>query len=295
MTLICNEFADAIINGDLDKILSLAPKGTSLSFYFRGEYKVKSKQQLNPLPYIKNPTPLVLCILCEQVEILDLFLTQYKCDLFQYVGDWTPIHFACCIKSYECLERLLKIREFTKYIDIPIKESINADNDHATTALHVATTNKRYHQVILLTQELIESKTTNEIELLNGHIPSTSYIDRRSLSGNTALHIAVYQNDIEMCKILLSADADINTRNDDGVTPLQMAKELNNTEIVSVLVNNLCYSFDMLISKYFTQEFIQKHHLEVQIPPEMQLKQQINDLTSQVIELSTQVTNLENK
>ncbi|EAX87723.1 hypothetical protein TVAG_436150 [Trichomonas vaginalis G3] len=295
MEFMDKSFSEAIINGNNQSIAKLVPEGSEINKCFHGEFKIKSKSKKNVFPFITDPTPIVLCILCEQSQTLKYLLEKYKVDLFQYVGEWAPIHYACCTESYECLAIMLKNKSFQQKIDIPILSSINETNDFKTTALHVAVTNKRYSQVILLTQNLIYAKATTALEFLNQNIPTISHIDQKSMSGNTALHIAVYLKDLEMCKILISGEANPNIENDENISPLAFAKNHNYSEILSVLRNNLLYSRDYLLQKYFSKEFLQEYKIDCDVPIENQLKAKFEDLQSEIIDISAQLSQLESK
>jgi ankyrin repeat protein len=52
---------------------------------------------------------------------------------------------------------------------------------------------------------------------------------------NTALHLAIERNELEVVNFLLSQGADITIENGDGKTPLQLAEECNHVEIIDVL------------------------------------------------------------
>jgi hypothetical protein len=60
--------------------------------------------------------------------------------------------------------------------------------------------------------------------------------------GNTLLHIAVMEDvegffawDVAVAKYLVSRGVDVNTKNDDGKTPLDLAKDVGNTEMTQYL------------------------------------------------------------
>ena len=53
---------------------------------------------------------------------------------------------------------------------------------------------------------------------------------------NTSLHIAIQNGNIEIVKTLLADGCDLNARNAEGQTPLELATALNNEEIVRVLL-----------------------------------------------------------
>ena len=52
---------------------------------------------------------------------------------------------------------------------------------------------------------------------------------------NTALHLAIERNELEVVNFLLSEGADITIENGDGKTPLQLAEECNHVEISDAL------------------------------------------------------------
>jgi hypothetical protein len=52
---------------------------------------------------------------------------------------------------------------------------------------------------------------------------------------NTALHLAIKRNELEVVKFLLTQRADTAIQNGEGNTPLKLAEELNHVEIIDVL------------------------------------------------------------
>jgi len=55
---------------------------------------------------------------------------------------------------------------------------------------------------------------------------------------NTSLHLAVQNGNIEIVKTLLASNCDLDARNADGLTPLDLAITSNNTEIVQLLLEH---------------------------------------------------------
>ena len=56
-------------------------------------------------------------------------------------------------------------------------------------------------------------------------------------AGETALHAAVYMNDVEGARILLYAGANKNIRNNNGKTPLDVAIERGNSNMIKLLMD----------------------------------------------------------
>ena len=52
---------------------------------------------------------------------------------------------------------------------------------------------------------------------------------------NTALHLAIGRNELEVVNFLLSQGADTNIKNGEGKTPLGLAEECNHVEIIDAL------------------------------------------------------------
>jgi ankyrin repeat protein len=58
-------------------------------------------------------------------------------------------------------------------------------------------------------------------------------------SGNTPLHYAVQNSNLEIVKLLIAAGANINVINNDNTTPISMALNLASTDIYKVLVEEI--------------------------------------------------------
>ena len=81
-------------------------------------------------------------------------------------------------------------------------------------------TQEKLHEV----QKLLEKNPTHDINAQDGND-----------NWNTALHLAVKRNDLEVLKFLLSQGADTTVENGDGKTPLNLAEERNHTKIIDAL------------------------------------------------------------
>jgi ankyrin repeat protein len=55
-------------------------------------------------------------------------------------------------------------------------------------------------------------------------------VNHKNYNGNTPLHIAIVNQDLEVCKVLISRGADVSITNNEGKTPLQVAigRKFNN-------------------------------------------------------------------
>lgn len=80
-------------------------------------------------------------------------------------------------------------------------------------------------------------------------------------NGNTPLHVAIQMDHAEAVNILLGFQADVNLVNNEGKIPLDLALELNRTEIASVL--NL---WSMISKQYVRHDFdVQWRHFLVNL------------------------------
>ncbi len=65
---------------------------------------------------------------------------------------------------------------------------------------------------------------------------SKSAAQERAVDGTTALHWAVYNDDVALVERLLAAGADVNAKNDYGATPLSQAAVVGNARVIRALL-----------------------------------------------------------
>jgi HEAT repeat protein len=73
-----------------------------------------------------------------------------------------------------------------------------------------------------------------DIETVRALLP-TIYINTPDDQGNTALHLAVLQDNLDIVKILVEAKADIHAKNTAGLSPLELASQKGNPQIIEAL------------------------------------------------------------
>src|SRR5881396_1509573 len=61
-------------------------------------------------------------------------------------------------------------------------------------------------------------------------------VNAPQVDGATALHWAVYKDDLEMMDMLIRAGARVNTANREGITPLHMASLYGNAQAIDKLI-----------------------------------------------------------
>ncbi len=84
--------------------------------------------------------------------------------------------------------------------------------------------------------EAVKKKEGDKVETLLGEPGSTVILSRDIATGRSALHIVTERRDIVWLRYLAAKGADVNMRDDKGVTPLQLATSLGWVEGVAFLV-----------------------------------------------------------
>lgn len=84
--------------------------------------------------------------------------------------------------------------------------------------------------------EAVRKKEGDKVETLLGEPGSTVILSRDIATGKGALHIVTERRDITWLRYLVAKGADVNMRDDKGVTPIQLASGLGWLEGVAFLV-----------------------------------------------------------
>src|SRR5689334_15917750 len=61
-------------------------------------------------------------------------------------------------------------------------------------------------------------------------------VNAPQIDGATALHWAVYRNDLELAQLLIKGGAKVEATNREGITPLYMASVYGNSDLISTLL-----------------------------------------------------------
>lgn len=78
----------------------------------------------------------------------------------------------------------------------------------------------------------LEAARQNDIDQARLQLKAGVPIDTRDEQGNTALHLAVFNNAKAMVLLLLKAGAEVNAQNEFGLTPLHLVKEKSIAQIL---------------------------------------------------------------
>jgi ankyrin repeat protein len=190
-------------------------------------------------------TILHLAILYYNEAIFDLLLYyEAKVTIQDNVGH-TPLHLAL-----KCTQIFLK-----KLLDPKYGDNINIQYNDGDTLLHTAlVANDDYADFVDILIEAganpniannagqtpfyqaISNGHTSAVELFINQLNGANIDDIRDVLGNTLLHEAVRVRDINIVKILRKAGAALNTINNDGDNPLQLAVNGNQKNILLLFI-----------------------------------------------------------
>jgi ankyrin repeat protein len=159
----------------------------------------------------KNQTPLLISLYKPDLKMVELLIQEGADVTATSVERETPLLMACQYLMEEDKEAL-------KIISLLIDKGakIKSDDWKGEGALHRAVRNNLYETSKLLVE---------------GGVP----INKRSDKGITPIMAAAVASDAKMIQILLDFGADTEEISEDGYTPLDIAKENGNLEVIAVL------------------------------------------------------------
>ncbi|OHS94510.1 hypothetical protein TRFO_11155 [Tritrichomonas foetus] len=233
---------EAIKNGDLQDFRRCCVGKNDINRRLLPHKDLKPIPKYNPNERyleVKGPTMVMFAILCERDDILQMILEQKQPDLSICVEGYNALHLAAMTKDFKCLRLLLQNKWIQENIDFPVElHGTTPKENEFTTALHIAVSNRRYANAILLLDDTpVNPKKTKEgdeeeeeEELGQGQGDADAHrnqanVNQKSTSGSTPLYIATYLNDLKMVRILLSAGADPTIICGKGATAQQLAEE----------------------------------------------------------------------
>jgi ankyrin repeat protein len=85
-------------------------------------------------------------------------------------------------------------------------------------------------------QRLLELASSGETQAALELITRRTDVSQPQLDGTTALHWAVYYDDVKLVEALLKRKADVNARNEFGATPLSQAAIIGNAKVIELLL-----------------------------------------------------------
>lgn len=85
---------------------------------------------------------------------------------------------------------------------------------------------------------MLGAANNGKLEEVIRQIDGGIHVDAMNAKGETALHIACRRNDMDMAKILLERDANVNSKSDDYNSPLHELTENDNQELAELLIKH---------------------------------------------------------
>ncbi|WP_375326485.1 ankyrin repeat domain-containing protein [Candidatus Tisiphia endosymbiont of Nemotelus uliginosus] len=188
-------------------------------------------------------TPLHIAARNGYLELTERLIKKYKVDInAKDMDDYTPLILAIQEGRLEVANKLIDLRA-----DIKVKGQDNY------TVLHTAA-RKGYVELAETFIELgidVNTKTTNDntplhvaaidarnVSMVKKLIDKKSTIDARDKQERSALHIAVFNNCLEIVKVLITGKSDVNAIEQVKKTPLHYAAEMGYLPIVQELIKS---------------------------------------------------------
>lgn len=173
------------------------------------------------IPPLQQPTALHLAATNGDTNILSVILSpQYRVNLESRTTDGrTPLHAAVLASQLPAVTLLLDHGA-----------NIEAHDLHKRTALHLVVGSGPKDHLSSSTQG-----QSPHISILEHLLRRSALTSAREDDGSTPLHIAAFEGDVAAVKVLLDAGADPNAKRIGGLTPGELAKKMDQVEVVRVL------------------------------------------------------------
>jgi len=137
-------------------------------------------------------------------------------------------------KSNECYQKKIQMggsrMPFQANVTPPVQQE-----SHGVVVEEIDDTEK----TVTIYQPKQANQPGNQLAILSPKMQYLNMMDInfKGLKGWTPLHWAVFQNHDKIVELLLKAGSDVNVLNNEGKTPLDIAKELNRESTIKILMN----------------------------------------------------------
>ena len=217
---ISEKFYDAVQEGDLETVKKIVESGTNVN-----------EQDIFGYP------PLNHAVACGHKAIAE-YLISKGADIHGKDKEWcTPLHMAAFWGSKEIADILLQegadVNALNKSKTTPLHSAAGAcdplDTETTLTATAISFDEEAMQSIIAIAKMLI-SKGANP--------------NAKDVSGSTPLHWAAQRNRVNIAELLISKGAAINAKTKSilffikGQTPLEVALDAENTEMIDFLRSN---------------------------------------------------------
>ncbi|XP_026574243.1 KN motif and ankyrin repeat domain-containing protein 4-like [Pseudonaja textilis] len=161
----------------------------------------------------KSSSPGIVAAYLQEIEMVHPHLQSVIVNLADGNGN-TALHYSVSHSNFWIVKLLL--------------ETGICDVDHQ---------NKAGYTAVMITP-LASAETEEEMEVVKKLLQEGNVNIRASQGGQTALILGVSHDREDMVKALLSCNADINLQDEDGLSPLMVASQYGNLEMVKLLLSH---------------------------------------------------------
>jgi ankyrin repeat protein len=179
---------------------------------------------------VRDPTPLVFAILCEQPEIVRYFLERKHARVDLDVDGFFPIHHAC----------LVGIPAIVRAILDESPDELSRPNSFGYSPLHLAAANQHLQVVLML--------------LKLG--PPVGCVAQNQ---NTPLHVAMRNDDTKIAECLIAVNEHLlATRNVQNESPLDVATRFENEKMIKFIQDVLTFKAAVPLFEVLYLHYVEK-------------------------------------
>lgn len=160
------------------------------------------------------------------------------------VKGWTPLHFAAHYNNLPIVEKLIELgadpsikcqKGETPAMIAAIKCGSRLISKFIVAGVDVNARSSRNETLLMLAAQSIARNPKETFEVL---LKAGANVNLQNNLGDTALHMAIsFQPRLDAIKTLLaSPEIDVNIKNNKGVTPLELARRMELTDVVEALL-----------------------------------------------------------
>ncbi|EAY18254.1 hypothetical protein TVAG_253660 [Trichomonas vaginalis G3] len=204
----------------------------------------------------KEPTPLMLAVLCERDDIVKYILDNLEPKLEIKSNGFNAFHLSVLTKDHKCFDLLFSCQYYQEHVDEPIEIPAQTKKEFETIIIHPAVSCSNYYAVLALLSRPPEIKYPDKSRTSDEPFVYKSVdVNAVSQTGSTPLKISVHCRNTDMVCILKFFGAS-NTE----------PKESNAQDYLDMLVNKLKESNSQSKEKQLQEyEQIQKYMNEKDI------------------------------
>ncbi|KAI5680360.1 hypothetical protein M9H77_01587 [Catharanthus roseus] len=191
----------------------------------------------------------------KNLEILEFLVSNGShVDVVDNKG-WTPLHYAAQEGFLEGVEFLLEFSTFAKFVRTAAGEDEEEELGQKTP--YDLAEEKGYselYDVLYLSDVLHRSAGLDDVQEIKNCISKGANVNSRDQNGWTPLHRAAFKGRIESSKILISNGAEIDLVDDIGYTPLHLAAESGHVQVALFLIAHGAKSNMKTLEKVVSQD-----------------------------------------